>query len=101
MANPMLSGETIRLDGGNPHVAESGEKLQRGKGRGRLFFALDRTLWPQLWSLETSNRLNFVAAYLVLLAGTGSDHQLTNGRPRPSKSMWGSVNHAASVPSRS
>lgn len=57
-------------------VAEPEEKLQRGKGRGGLFFALGRILWPQLWSLETSNRLNFVAAYLVLLAGTGSDHQL-------------------------
>lgn len=58
-------------------AAGSDIKLERGKGRGRLFFALDRVLWDRLWTLETSNRLNFVVAYLVLLAGTGSDHQLT------------------------
>lgn len=52
-------------------------KLVRGKGRGSRFFALDREQWPRLWTLETVNRFNLVATYLVLLAGTGSDHQLT------------------------
>jgi hypothetical protein len=56
-------------------IADS--KSERGKGKGRLFFALDRALWPKLWTLETGNRLNFVLTYLVLLAGTGSDHRLT------------------------
>ena len=90
---------------GDGSVAESEEKLQRGKGRGRLFFALDRILWPQLWSLETSNRLNFVATYLVLLAGTGSDHQLTKwsakaieehvgiGKPRGQRAIEELIDH--------
>src|SRR3546814_16477936 len=29
------------------------------------------------WQVETGNRLNLVTAFIVLLAGTGSDHQLT------------------------
>ena len=57
-------------------VVENGT-ITRGRGRGRLFFALDRELWARLWTLEATNRLNFVLTYLVLLAGTGSDHQLT------------------------
>ena len=38
---------------------------------------ISREIWARLWELETTNRLNLVTAYLVLLAGTGSDHQLT------------------------
>ena len=49
----------------------------RGKGRGGNFFAVDRGVWEQLWVLSTANRLNFVITYLVLSAGTGSDHQLS------------------------
>lgn len=52
-------------------------KLRRGSGRGARFFALGTEVWAQLWQVETSNRLNLVTTYLVLLAGTGSDHQLT------------------------
>src|SRR3546814_19565879 len=29
------------------------------------------------WQVETGNRLNLVTAFIVLLAGTGSDHQIT------------------------
>lgn len=78
---------------------------QRGKGTGGLFFAADRQLWPQLWTLETANRLNFVTAFLVLLAGTGSDHQLTKwsakaceehvgmGKPRAMRAIEELVQH--------
>jgi hypothetical protein len=53
------------------------EKAVRGKNRGRSFFALRRKTWDALWSVKTSNRINLVMTYLVLLAGTGSDHRLT------------------------
>src|SRR3546814_9048293 len=49
----------------------------RGKGRGGNFLAIDRSAWERLWQVETGNRLNLVTAFIVLLAGTGSDHQLT------------------------
>lgn len=49
----------------------------RGRGRGGNFFAISREVWEELWAVETTNRLNLVTAYLVLLAGTGSDHRLT------------------------
>lgn len=58
-------------------VSAPAKKSTRGKGRGGRFFALDRDVWARLWKVETVNRLNLVTAYLVLLAGTGSDHQLT------------------------
>ena len=48
-----------------------------GKGRGGNFLAIDRAAWDRLWEVETGNRLNLVTAYIVLLAGTGSDHQLS------------------------
>src|SRR5688572_584555 len=57
-----------------PKKAESRE---RGAGRGSRFFALAPESWELLWSIETANRLNLVTAFLVLLAGTGSDHRLT------------------------
>ena len=49
----------------------------RGKGRGGNFLAIDRTTWGRLWEVETGNRLNLVTAFIVILAGTGSDHQLS------------------------
>ena len=80
-------------------------KHERGKGRGRLFFALDRDLWLKLWALETVNRLNFVIAYLVLLAGTGADHRLSKwsakaievyvgiGKPRGQRAIQELIDH--------
>jgi hypothetical protein len=66
------------LEDSDPAAAESGVADRvRGKGRGGNFFAVDRGAWSRLWEVETSNRLNLVLAYLVLLAGTGSDHQLS------------------------
>lgn len=53
------------------------EKQTRGRGRGSNFFALGRDVWEQLWTFDTANRMNFVLAYFVLLAGTGSDHRLS------------------------
>ncbi|WP_291733938.1 hypothetical protein [Leisingera sp. F5] len=45
--------------------------------RGGNFFAVDRDVWERLWEVEATNRLNFISAYLVMSAGTGSDHQLS------------------------
>lgn len=56
---------------------EKSEKRNRGHGRGSSFFALGKDVWTVLWTCETTNRLNLISAYLVLLAGTGSDHRLT------------------------
>ncbi|HEX7848627.1 MAG TPA: hypothetical protein VF485_02730 [Sphingomonas sp.] len=56
---------------------ETQEKRVRGKGTGSLFFALGQDINERLWTAPTSNRMNFVACFLVLLAGTGSDHRLT------------------------
>lgn len=52
-------------------------KRNRGVGKGSSFFALGRPIWDRLWAADTVNRLNFVSAFLVLLAGTGSDHRLS------------------------
>jgi hypothetical protein len=49
----------------------------RGARRGSRFFALAPATWERLWQVETVNRMNLVTAFLVLLAGTGSDHRLT------------------------
>ena len=54
-----------------------GEKRVRGKGRGSGFFALGNDAWAKLLKTQTTNRLNLIITYLVLLAGTGSDHRLT------------------------
>ncbi|WP_395612762.1 hypothetical protein [Allosphingosinicella sp.] len=62
---------------GSPDDSEAQERTGRGKGRGGKFFAVDREIWGRLWAAETGNRFNFVATYLVLSAGTGSDHRLT------------------------
>lgn len=66
------------LDDSASREAESvGADRIRGKGRGGNFLAIDRAAWERLWEVETNNRLNLVTAYIVLLAGTGSDHQLS------------------------
>ena len=66
------------LDGlASPEAESVGAVRLRGKGRGGNFFAIDRPAWERLWEVETGNRLNLVTAYMVLLAGTGSDHQLS------------------------
>lgn len=46
-------------------------------GRGGNFFALDPEVWERLWTVPTVNRMNLALAFLVLLAGTGSDHRLS------------------------
>ena len=78
-------------------VSEPARK--RGVGRGSRFFVLDRELWEAIWQAPTLNRLNFVTAFLVLLAGTGADHRLTKwsakaceeragmGKPRAKKAI--------------
>lgn len=60
-----------------PMADEQGKKRTRGHGKGSNFFALGRDVWERVWTAETTNRLNFTLTYLVLLAGTGSDHRLT------------------------
>ena len=52
-------------------------KRVRGQGRGGGFFAIGRDTWESLWLAPAGNRLNLILTYLVLLAGTGSDHRLT------------------------
>lgn len=54
-----------------------GQKVTRGKGRGSSFMALGRDTWARLFEVKTTNRLSLIITYLVLLAGTGSDHRLT------------------------
>src|SRR3569832_805145 len=56
---------------------ESEAKATRGKGRGRRFFVLGRTAWTKLHEVQTANRLYLYLTFMVLLAGTGSDHRLT------------------------
>lgn len=54
-----------------------GQKLTRGKGRGSNFMVLAQLVWLKLQTIPTANRLSLYITYLVLLAGTGSDHRLT------------------------
>lgn len=72
----MVSGDQMN-SGSVPVEHEKLEKQTRGQGRGSKFFALGHDVWELLWGIETTNRLNLVLTYLVLLAGTGSDHRLT------------------------
>ena len=66
------------MDGSASSNTESvGANRLRGRGRGGNFLAIDRVAWDRLWEVETGNRLNLVTAYIVLLAGTGSDHQFS------------------------
>lgn len=64
-------------DSASDKAESAGADRVRGRGRGGNFLAIDRATWDRLWEVETSNRLNFVTAYIVLLAGTGSDHQFS------------------------
>lgn len=64
-------------DVASPATESTGTDRLRGKGRGGNFLAIDRSTWDRLWEVETGNRLNLLTAYIVLLAGTGSDHQLS------------------------
>lgn len=66
-----MNSETVPIE------QKPSQKRRRGLGRGSNFFALSKGVLEQLWIAETTNRLNFVLTYLVLLAGTGSDHRLT------------------------
>lgn len=58
-------------------MEDAEDKKTRGRGRGSNFFALGLDVWTQLQTLPTTNRLNLILTYFVLLAGTGSDHRLT------------------------
>lgn len=60
---------------GNATIDE--DKALRGAGRGSRFFVLGRDIWARLHAVETRNRLNLYVAFLVLLAGTGSDNRTT------------------------
>lgn len=53
------------------------EKRVRGKGRGSKFMVLSKPIWQKLYVIPTGNRLSLYITYLVLLAGTGSDHRLS------------------------
>ncbi len=53
------------------------DKPRRGVGSGSNFFAVRPDTVEALFAAETGNRLNLVACYLVLAAGTGADHRLT------------------------
>lgn len=85
---------------GSASMADTDEqKVTRGKGRGSNFMALGRDTWERLFTVPTANRLSLIITYLVLLAGTGSDHRLTKwsakaiedytglGKPRSKRSI--------------
>lgn len=55
---------------------KQGDSL-RGAGRGSNFMVLDRAVMEEIWSAPSRNRMNLLGTFLVLLAGTGSDHALT------------------------
>ena len=50
---------------------------RRGVGKGSKFMVLGRDNMQKLFSAPTSNRMNFVLTFLLLLAGTGADHRHT------------------------
>jgi len=58
-------------------TTEEATKTLRGQGRGSRFFVLGRDPWDRLQTIPTTNRLNLYVTFLVLLAGTGSDHRLS------------------------
>jgi hypothetical protein len=60
-----------------PEAPDQSARQLRGAGRGSNFMVLHRPVWNVLCEAETTNRMNLVTAFLVLLAGTGSDHRLT------------------------
>lgn len=58
------------------NIEETG-KHRRGTGRGSHFMVLHRPAWQTICEAKNTNRMNLATAFLVLLAGTGSDHRLT------------------------
>ena len=58
-------------------VGDAPPKRKRGEGKGGRFFVLNRDQWEKVWTIRTANRMNVALTYLILLAGTGSDHNLT------------------------
>lgn len=50
--------------------------LPSSYGDGR-FLVLSRDHWQRLWDIPTTNRLNLIAAYLVLLAGSNYSSRIT------------------------
>ena len=79
----------MESSGSAPEAQETETRRVRGRGRGGGFFAIAHEIWERLWTEETSNRLNFVITYLVLLAGTGSDHRLTKWSARACEQYTG------------
>lgn len=67
----MFNSESMRVHDDQP------EKRKRGQGKGSNFFLLGHDVWDRLLTAKTDNRLNLIIAYLVLLAGTGSNQRLT------------------------
>lgn len=92
------SPEKVTQSDASPGVT-SAKSQKSANSRGGNFFALDRDTWERLWTFKPTNRLHFVTAYLVLLAGTGADHQFTKwsakaietyvgiGKPRGQKAI--------------
>ena len=70
-------GADVERSGNVPMEDAEGQKPTRGKGRGSNFMVLSQIAWQKLQTVSTANRLSLLIAYLVLLAGTGSDHRLT------------------------
>src|SRR4051794_27978064 len=60
-----------------PNNLDEAPRHLRGIGKGSNFMVLHRPVWKKLCEAKTTNRMNLVTAFLVLLAGTGSDHRLT------------------------
>jgi hypothetical protein len=60
-----------------PPNLEATGKHRRGAGRGSNFMVLHRPVWETICGAKNTNRMNLATAFLVLLAGTGSDHRLT------------------------
>jgi hypothetical protein len=61
-----------------PMASDQPSRQLRGSGRGSNFMVLRNSVWGKLCETKaTANRMNLVTAFLVLLAGTGSDHRLT------------------------
>jgi hypothetical protein len=63
---------------GLQHAADRADRrpAEAGFASGR-FMVVPRDHWDALWRIDTANRLNLVAAYLVLRAGSTSDSGLT------------------------
>ncbi len=94
-----------KATGNTMYDADTTHSATSTKSRGGLFFAIDRAVWAQLWTLETANALHLVTAFLVLCAGSGADHQLTKwsakaieeytgiGKPRGQRAIQELIDH--------